>query len=288
MSELTDDRRRALGRLGPDRQRPRPQAGALRPGHASSAPSRRRCGRRRATTGIADATFVPGVGRGGRRALGPAPAGARKLAAGARRRPLPRLADAVPPSRLLPRHGAAMGLDARAGRGRRCAQPVRLHRGRHAAAERGRRAGWSMSTRRRNRSRAARPMPRCRAWPTGRSAGSSTMPPSSPRARSGAARRYDGILLDPPKFGRGPEGEVWRLEEHLAPLAGRLPQAARRRQPLPGADRLCGAHVGAGDRRAAAAGDSPTSAARSSAARWRCARKRAGCCCRPRSSRAGR
>ena len=31
-------------------------------------------------------------------------------------------------------------------------------------------------------------------------------------------RRYDGILLDPPKFGRGPEGEVWKLEEHLAPL----------------------------------------------------------------------
>jgi 23S rRNA (cytosine1962-C5)-methyltransferase len=31
-------------------------------------------------------------------------------------------------------------------------------------------------------------------------------------------RRYDGILLDPPKFGRGPTGEVWRLEENLAPL----------------------------------------------------------------------
>jgi 23S rRNA (cytosine1962-C5)-methyltransferase len=31
-------------------------------------------------------------------------------------------------------------------------------------------------------------------------------------------RHYDGILLDPPKFGRGPEGEVWRLEENLAPL----------------------------------------------------------------------
>jgi 23S rRNA (cytosine1962-C5)-methyltransferase len=31
-------------------------------------------------------------------------------------------------------------------------------------------------------------------------------------------RRYGGILLDPPKFGRGPEGEVWRLEENLAPL----------------------------------------------------------------------
>ena len=33
-------------------------------------------------------------------------------------------------------------------------------------------------------------------------------------------RRYDGIMLDPPKFGRGPEGELWRLEEHLAPLLG--------------------------------------------------------------------
>ena len=31
-------------------------------------------------------------------------------------------------------------------------------------------------------------------------------------------RRYDGILLDPPKFGRGPNGELWRLEDHLAPL----------------------------------------------------------------------
>lgn len=31
-------------------------------------------------------------------------------------------------------------------------------------------------------------------------------------------RRYDGILLDPPKFGRGPEGELWRLEEDLPAL----------------------------------------------------------------------
>ncbi|PAX06891.1 class I SAM-dependent methyltransferase [Sphingomonas lenta] len=31
-------------------------------------------------------------------------------------------------------------------------------------------------------------------------------------------RRYDGIFLDPPKYGRGPEGEVWRLEEHLPAL----------------------------------------------------------------------
>jgi 23S rRNA (cytosine1962-C5)-methyltransferase len=31
-------------------------------------------------------------------------------------------------------------------------------------------------------------------------------------------RRYDGILLDPPKYGRGPDGEVWRLEEDLPRL----------------------------------------------------------------------
>lgn len=32
------------------------------------------------------------------------------------------------------------------------------------------------------------------------------------------ARRYDGIILDPPKFGRGPNGEIWRLEENLSGL----------------------------------------------------------------------
>jgi 23S rRNA (cytosine1962-C5)-methyltransferase len=31
-------------------------------------------------------------------------------------------------------------------------------------------------------------------------------------------RRYDGIILDPPKFGRGPDGETWRLEENLPAL----------------------------------------------------------------------
>lgn len=31
-------------------------------------------------------------------------------------------------------------------------------------------------------------------------------------------KRYDCILLDPPKYGRGPEGEIWRLEEDLPEL----------------------------------------------------------------------
>lgn len=32
--------------------------------------------------------------------------------------------------------------------------------------------------------------------------------------------RYDGIILDPPKYGRGPAGEVWRLFEDLPELLG--------------------------------------------------------------------
>jgi 23S rRNA (cytosine1962-C5)-methyltransferase len=38
-------------------------------------------------------------------------------------------------------------------------------------------------------------------------------------AREGRrGRRYDGIILDPPKYGRGPDGEIWRLEEDLPAL----------------------------------------------------------------------
>jgi 23S rRNA (cytosine1962-C5)-methyltransferase len=31
-------------------------------------------------------------------------------------------------------------------------------------------------------------------------------------------KKYDGIILDPPKFGRGPDGERWQIEEDLAPF----------------------------------------------------------------------
>jgi 23S rRNA (cytosine1962-C5)-methyltransferase len=29
---------------------------------------------------------------------------------------------------------------------------------------------------------------------------------------------YDGIIMDPPSYGRGPGGEIWKLEEQLYPL----------------------------------------------------------------------
>ena len=31
-------------------------------------------------------------------------------------------------------------------------------------------------------------------------------------------RKYDGIIMDPPSYGRGPNGEVWKLEDELFPL----------------------------------------------------------------------
>ncbi len=30
--------------------------------------------------------------------------------------------------------------------------------------------------------------------------------------------RYDGIILDPPSYGRGPRGEVWKIEESIYPF----------------------------------------------------------------------
>lgn len=31
-------------------------------------------------------------------------------------------------------------------------------------------------------------------------------------------KRYDGIIMDPPSYGRGPKGEIWKLEEAIYPL----------------------------------------------------------------------
>jgi 23S rRNA (cytosine1962-C5)-methyltransferase len=36
--------------------------------------------------------------------------------------------------------------------------------------------------------------------------------------------RYDGIIMDPPSYGRGPKGEIWKIEESLYPF---VKQAAK-------------------------------------------------------------
>lgn len=33
-------------------------------------------------------------------------------------------------------------------------------------------------------------------------------------------RKYDAIIMDPPSYGRGPSGEVWKIENELYPLIG--------------------------------------------------------------------
>jgi len=36
--------------------------------------------------------------------------------------------------------------------------------------------------------------------------------------------KFEAIVMDPPAFGRGPKGEVWKIEEKLAELVALLPQ----------------------------------------------------------------
>ena len=38
----------------------------------------------------------------------------------------------------------------------------------------------------------------------------------APEIRRG--RRYDAIIMDPPSYGRGPSGEIWKLEDNLYPF----------------------------------------------------------------------
>ena len=30
--------------------------------------------------------------------------------------------------------------------------------------------------------------------------------------------KYDGIIMDPPSYGRGPKGEIWKIEESIWPF----------------------------------------------------------------------
>ena len=56
--------------------------------------------------------------------------------------------------------------------------------------------------------------------------------------------RYDGIIIDPPKFGRGPKGEVWKLDEALPGVAPRLQEVAERPAAFRTLELLCDPSVG--------------------------------------------
>ncbi|HYL83372.1 MAG TPA: class I SAM-dependent methyltransferase [Candidatus Angelobacter sp.] len=40
------------------------------------------------------------------------------------------------------------------------------------------------------------------------------------RREARRGNRYDAMILDPPRFGRGPDGEIWKLDESLPELLG--------------------------------------------------------------------
>ncbi|MCR5735064.1 MAG: SAM-dependent methyltransferase, partial [Lachnospiraceae bacterium] len=36
--------------------------------------------------------------------------------------------------------------------------------------------------------------------------------------------RYDAIIMDPPSYGRGPKGEIWKIEDCIYPLIEKCSQ----------------------------------------------------------------
>ena len=41
-------------------------------------------------------------------------------------------------------------------------------------------------------------------------------------AKSAAGSRYDAVIMDPPSYGCGPKGEIWKIEDTVYPLIGLL------------------------------------------------------------------
>ncbi len=162
--------------------------------------------------------------------------------------PLQRPLHRLPPPRLLPRAGGQLGLAGRSASAPAGQPPQVLNLFGYTGvaslvcAAAGRRGHPRRRLQEGGRPGRAR-TPRCRAWPTARSAGSSRTPANTSQREVRRGSNYDGIILDPPKYGRGPTGEVWRLFEDLPELLGLLRRTAVGRRLLPAAQRLRRAHL---------------------------------------------
>ena len=106
----------------------------------------------------------------------------------------------------------------RRGPARQGAEPVRLHRRGHPGLRGGGGQRLPCGRLQGHRGLGAGKTPPPAAWQTGPSAGWWTTAPSSWPGRSRRGSTYDGIIMDPPSYGRGPGGEVWKLEDSIYDL----------------------------------------------------------------------
>ena len=183
----------------------------------------------------------------------------------------------LPPPGLLPRAGRQLGVAGR--RGARPpagqpqgAEPVRLHRRRQPGLRRGRaRAVTHVDA-----SKKAVAWARENAELSGladrpiRWIAEDARKYVQREVRRGS--NYDGIILDPPKYGRGPDGEVWRLFEDLPELARPMRRTSVGKRRLPAAERLCRADLGPVAGRTCWPRPRPVAAAASTGANWPCPR----------------
>ena len=98
------------------------------------------------------------------------------------------------------------------------AEPVRLHRRRHRGLRRSGAPACAMWTRPRGMVAWARE----NATPLRTGGRAHPLDRGRLRQICGAGdppgKTYDAIIMDPPSYGRGPGGEVWKLEDNLYPL----------------------------------------------------------------------
>ena len=55
-------------------------------------------------------------------------------------------------------------------------------------------------------------------WPAGTITGSSTTVLKFVEREKRRGNRYDAVIMDPPSFGRGPNGETWKIEAEIDAL----------------------------------------------------------------------
>ena len=68
------------------------------------------------------------------------------------------------------------------------------------------------------------------AWRTGPSAGSWTTACKFVQREIRRGSRYDAVIMDPPSYGRGPGGEVWKLEDSIYDLVQPAPSRCCQRR----------------------------------------------------------